>query len=139
MLHVSLKSHPNSLFIKHLYKKTPFILFLFLIEILINLFFNSFVFCQSQTTSTNDSLQINAFNSLDSTLLPKKIQSNFSIGFRGGITNGQFEITNPEENDKNAPSLGSVLTIFTNYRINSHFSIQPEFGFGRYRSNNTLY
>ncbi|WP_157698942.1 porin family protein [Bernardetia litoralis] len=72
-------------------------------------------------------------------MLPQKVRTNFSLGFRGGITNGQFEISNPEKNDKNASSTGSVLTFFANYKINSHFSVQPELAIGRYRSNNTLY
>lgn len=129
----------KQLIINILEKKILFLLFLFLVGILINFFSISLAFCQSQTDTITDSVQIKFSNSLDSTLLPKKVKTNFSIGFRGGITNGQFEISNPNKSDRNDASTGSVFTIFTNYRINSHFSIQPELAIGRYRSNNTLY
>ncbi len=132
------KSHKN-LYINHLINKNHSLLFLLCFGILINLFFNSFAFCQSPTTTTSDSIQINSTNSLDSTLLAKKIKTNFSIGLRGGLTNGRLEIANAEESDKNGSSVGSVLTFFANYKLNSHFSIQPEFGIGRYRSDNTSY
>lgn len=136
MVYSALKKPHKNLSINHLTIKKTSLFFLFCFGILINLFFNSLAFCQSQTTNSNDSIQINSTNSLDSI---KKIKTNFSIGFRGGLTNGRLEIANAEESDKNAPSVGSVLTLFANYRLNSHFSIQPEFGIGRYRSDNTSY
>jgi hypothetical protein len=139
MLYYHQEKAYNILYINHLTKKIIYLFILVLFGILLNLFSSSLAFCQSESILSNDSTQINSSNSLDSTLLPKKIQTKFSIGFRGGITNGQFKIANPEKNDKNDPSTGSVLTFFTNYRINSHFSIQPELAFGRYRSDNTLY
>ncbi|WP_338815375.1 porin family protein [Bernardetia sp. Wsw4-3y2] len=107
-----------------------------------NLFFISSAFSQSQGGNTNDSLQIEALSSsasLDSALLTKKIRTNFSIGFRGGISIGKLEIASPLENDQNTTGIGSSITVFTNYRINSKFSIQPEINVGKYRSNNTLY
>ena len=76
---------------------------------------------------------------LDSASLLTRVKTNFSIGFRGGVTNGKFDIANPEKKDKNTFGAGSVITIFTNYKINSYFSVQPEIAIGRYRSNNTLY
>lgn len=127
------------LVVRFLAKKILSLLILLFIGSGINLFSNSYAFCQSQRTDRIDSTQINSSFSLDSALMPTKIKSKFSVGFRGGITNGRFEISNPEENDKNEPSAGSVLTFFANYRLNSNFSIQPELAIGRYRSNNTSY
>ena len=139
MLYFSSKKTHNTLIFNKLEKKLFSLLFLILISILINLFSNSYAFSQSQSDTTQDSSPKNEAISLDSTSLTKKIKTKFSIGFRGGITNGRFEIATPKKNDKNSVGMGSVFTIFTNYRLNSHFSIQPELAVGRYRSDNTLY
>ncbi|WP_375559046.1 porin family protein [Bernardetia sp. OM2101] len=136
MVYSTHKNNYKALSVNYLSQKTFSLIILLFVGIFINLFSTSYAFCQSEST---DSTQINSSIPLDSVLLAKKIKTKFSIGFRGGITNGQFEISNPEENDKNSPSTGSVLTFFTNYRLNSHFSIQPELVIGRYRSNNTSY
>lgn len=127
------------LFISVLKKEKKSLFFFLLFSIFINLFFNSSALCQSETIILSDSTQKNSSSSSDSSSVLPKVRSKFSIGFRGGITSGQFEIANPAKNDKNDAIAGSVLTIFTNYKINSHFSIQPEFALGRYRSDNTLY
>lgn len=130
------KNSFKSLFINNLTKtKLSFFLILFLGN-LINLFSISFVFSQSDTTFIETS---DPSTPLDSTLLPQKTKAAVSLGFRGGITRGRFEITNPEEADQNDAGTGSVLSFLVNYRFNSHFSLQPELSLGRYRSDNTLY
>ncbi len=139
MCYLASKKICNNLYISILQKNYTSLLLFLLFSILANLFFNSLAFCQSQEMDSSDSTKITSSTSLDSALLPKKTRSNFSIGFRGGISRGKFEIANPETTDKNSGAVGSVITIFTNYKINSHFSIQPELAIGRYRSNNTLY
>lgn len=190
MFYFSPKKHHNTLFINILLKNNSRFLFLFLFSLLINFFFTSIAFAQSQDTTKVDlidSVQINTVESsqisdseldmkkdsisvssleseeinsktdsvvnsevyseldstlnstLDSTSIHPKIKTNFSIGFRGGITRGQFEIANQEQNDRNSAGVGSVVSFFINYKLNSHFSIQPEVALGRYRSNNTLY
>lgn len=112
------------------------LLLLFFLGNLISVFSSSTVFGQSDTTAIEDSsLDVR----LDSTLSPKKIKSKVSIGLRGGITRGMFEIANPEEADENAAATGSMAMLFINYRIKPSFSIQSEITSGRYRSNNTLY
>ncbi|WP_338760382.1 porin family protein [Bernardetia sp. ABR2-2B] len=76
---------------------------------------------------------------LDSASLPQGKRRSFSFGLRGGISIGKFSIANAQENDQNETGVGSAITFFTNHRISSHFSIQPEINIGNYRSNNTLY
>lgn len=139
MCHLTSKKQLKELYISILQKKLTSLLFFLLFSIFSNLLFNSLAFCQSPIISATDSLHFSTSNSLDSTLLPKKIRSNFSIGFRGGITSGRFEIANPQKNDKNSSGIGSVFTVFTNYKLNSHFSLQPELALGHYVSHTTLY
>jgi hypothetical protein len=139
MLYSISKSQIKDLSINTLKENKASLFFLLLFSTLINLFPSSFAFCQSQTTTEVDSVALISSNSLDSSLLAKKIKTNFSIGIRSGVTYRQFEIANSERNDKNAGGIGSVFTLFANYAINSKFSIQPEVALGRYRSDNTLY
>jgi len=139
MLYLASKKRFKCLIISILQKNKYPLLFLLLFISFTNLFFNSLTFAQSETSSSQDSVSLTSVSSLDSTLVAKKIKSKFSIGFRGGLSSGKFEIANPEQNDKNSSGLGSVLTVFTNYKLNSHFSVQPELAVGKYRSNNTLY
>lgn len=138
MLYFLSKNQFKELYISSLLLKKYFLIILFLFSFSSSLFSNSFVFGQSQDTLSINSVSTASSISLDSALV-QKTRSDFSIGFGGGLTRARFAIDNPQSNDKNESTIGSVLTIFTNYRINSNFSIQPELAFGRYRSNNTLY
>ncbi len=139
MVHLPSKKQFKLLTTNYLKKSNPFLLFLFLVGVLLNLFFSNSAFCQPDTVSPSDSIELQVPILLDSTLLRKKIKTDFSIGFRGGITNGRFLIANPEQSDQNSSSAGSVLSVFVHYNINPRFSIQPELAMGRYRSNNTTY
>ena len=117
MVYFISKNEFKTLYINTLCEKKQFVFFFLFVSFFSTLFFNSFAFGQSENSTLNDSLPITSSYSLDSTLLPQKTRSNFSVGFRGGITNGRFGITNPEENDKNDPISGSIITVFTNYKI----------------------
>lgn len=139
MVYFTFISLLKTLYINSLINKKISLFFLLFFSFSLNLFSIFPAFCQSQEVTLADSLFASSSTSLDSDSLTKKVRSDFSIGIRGGITRGWFEIANPEQNDKNTAGVGSVLTIFTNYRLNSHFSLQPELAIGRYRSNNTLY
>jgi len=139
MVYFSSKNYDKHLFFSTLTTNYLSLRFLIVLIGFFYLFFNSFAFAQSETIIGSDSIQTTDSTSLDSALLAQKIKSKFSIGFRAGVTNGRFEIANPETNDRNSSNLGSVITIFTIYQLNSNFSVQPELAIGRYRSNNTLY
>jgi hypothetical protein len=139
MVYFTSKKLYKLLFINALIKNYPFLFFFLFFSFLVLFYPSSSAFCQVQGTTMNDSISEKSSNSLDSNSLPQKTTPKFSIGLRGGFNIGNFKIANPKIIDKNTSSLGSVLSILANYRINSKFSIQPEFVFSSYKSNNTLY
>ena len=141
MAYFSSKKVCRMLIINYLYGRKRTLAFSLLVGTFINLFFYFSVFSQSETFKTFESIKPVEDKTvyLDSASLQKRTKTSFDLGFRGGITFGRFDITNPERNDNNATNLGSALTLFATYKINSDFSIQPELALGRYRSNNTLY
>ncbi len=146
MIPFTSKKNYKALYISDLTKKINYLFFLIVFIIFSFLFLDSFAFSQSQAQSQailTDSVEQNLSTSLDSSLventIEKRRRASFSVGFRGGVTISRFEIANPASIDKNEFNVGSVFTVFTNYSINSRFSIQPELALGRYRSNNTLY